>query len=136
MVPTDLNGHTGLTPSLAGTDQAAAAMLAFTAMDMKKARELVLLEVGAITPLADYFLIGTTNTAIQARAVADAVIEKLAESGVHPTHTEGYELGHWILIDYGFLVVHVFTPEEREFYSLERLWGQAPVVRQGEDYRG
>jgi len=138
MGPTDREGHTDLTPSVAGraADPAAAATLAFTAMDMKKARELILLEVRAITPLADYFLIGTANTAIQARAVADAVIEKLAEGGVHPTHTEGYELGHWILIDYGFLVVHVFTPEEREFYSLERLWGQAPVVRRGEDYRG
>ena len=62
----------------------------------------------------------------QTQAICDAVVESLKHAGVRPDHVEGYERGEWILIDYSDLVVHVFTREKRDFYNLERLWGDAP----------
>jgi len=135
MRPTDVDGPDRPAPVTTGPAPAPEqlALAAFSVMEDKKAHALLLLDVSKITPLADYFLIGTGNNPIHCRAIVDAVLEELAKAGRQPSHVEGYELGHWILVDYGFLIVHVFTREEREFYSLERLWGQAPVVRRGEE---
>lgn len=93
----------------------------------KKGEDLIKLHVGAKTTLADAFVIVTGRSNIQTRAIADAVEEA---AGEHLHHVEGYQDGEWILVDLGSVVVHVFTPEQRAFYNLERLWGEhksAPI---------
>ena len=93
-----------------------------------RAADPVLLDMRAVTLITDYFLIchGTSNVHI--RGLADAVIDALKAEKLHPYGTEGYREGHWILIDYGDLIVHIFAQEEREFYDLERLWSDALQV--------
>jgi ribosome-associated protein len=84
------------------------------------------LDMRELTLITDYFLIchGTSNVHI--RALADAVVEALQQRGVRASGVEGYREARWILLDYGDVVVHVFAEEERDFYDLERLWGDAP----------
>ena len=81
-----------------------------------------------ITLITDYFLIchGTSN--VHVRALGDAVLECLKEAGIRPNGIEGRDDARWVLLDYGDLIVHIFGEEEREFYSLERLWSDAPIV--------
>ncbi len=99
-----------------------------TAAD-KKAFEIDVLHVGELTSIAEYFVICSTGSERQSAAVADAIEERLrVDHGVKPLTTEGRSTSRWILIDYGDFVVHVFTEECRKFYSLERLWGDAPNV--------
>jgi ribosome-associated protein len=81
------------------------------------------------TIVADTFMILTGRSKIQTRAIADAIAEKVREHGFSIARTEGYGEGGWILIDLGALVVHVFTPEQRAFYNLERLWGRISEAR-------
>lgn len=108
------------------------AQLAAQLLEDRKGRDVRVLDLRSLTPVTDYFVIATANNPIQARAMADYVEEKLGELGVDRHHVEGYQSGRWILLDYGSVVIHVFNPEEREFYNLERLWGDAPEVeRQG-----
>ncbi|HET9229462.1 MAG TPA: ribosome silencing factor, partial [Thermoanaerobaculia bacterium] len=76
----------------------------------------------------DFFLICTGTSERQVQAIADAVQEKMREEQVRPLHVEGYNRGQWVLLDYGDFVVHIFQEEPRRFYSLERLWGDAPDV--------
>lgn len=104
------------------------AKLAAKALDDKKAVDIKVLKVDDLTVLADYFVIasGTSNTHVG--ALADEVDYKLSQAGVEPTRTEGAGSRSWILIDYGSVVVHVFYPESREFYALERLWADAQPV--------
>ena len=93
----------------------------------KKAFRIDILEVGALTSIADYFIICSTTSERQSNAVADAVEESVwVEHRVKPLLTEGRKTGRWILLDFGDFVVHVFTEECRRFYALERLWGDAP----------
>lgn len=90
----------------------------------KKAEDAVTIDVGAKTILADTFLILTGRSKIQTRAIADAIVEA-AEAASHPVaRLEGYADGGWILIDLGNAIVHVFVPEQRTFYNLERLWSE------------
>ncbi|MDO4732671.1 MAG: ribosome silencing factor [Bacillota bacterium] len=91
----------------------------------KKARELVSLKLSGLTLIADYFVIMSTGSNRQAQAVSDHIYEGLKESGVQALRVEGYQEGQWILLDYGTVVVHIFQDEERAFYDLERLWGDA-----------
>jgi ribosome-associated protein len=81
------------------------------------------------TIVADTFMILTGRSKIQTRAIADAIAESVREHGFSIARTEGYSDGGWILIDLGALVVHVFTPEQRAFYNLERLWGRISEAR-------
>ncbi len=90
----------------------------------KKAEDIVTLDLGGRTIVADHFVIATGRSKIQTRAIADAILEKLRENGFPVARTEGYADGGWILIDLGTVIVHVFTPEQRAFYNLERLWGR------------
>ena len=95
----------------------------------KKAFEIDVLRVGELTSIAEYFVICSTGSERQSAAVADAVEERLrTDHGAKPLMTEGRKTSRWILLDYGDFVVHVFTEECRKFYSLERLWGDAPNV--------
>lgn len=102
--------------------------LAVQALDSKKGKDIRVLYTEEQTTLADYFVIcnGTSNT--QVRALADAVEEMLSKAGEEPHHVEGHRGGEWTLLDYSCVVVHVFTEEAREFYSLERLWSDAAPV--------
>jgi ribosome-associated protein len=92
----------------------------------KKAENLRVLCLRPVSDFADYFLICTGTNERQVQAIADAIQDALRAEGVRPLHVEGARVGHWILVDYGDLVVHVFQPEPRAFYGLERLWSDAP----------
>jgi len=100
----------------------------------KKAYDLVLMEVGHLTSLADHFLICTGRSDTQVQAITQSIEQNLARLGVRPLSIEGYTSGHWVVIDYGDIVVHTFYEPVREFYDLERLWARAPRVRLPEPY--
>lgn len=91
----------------------------------KKADDIVLLDLKKITTMADYFVICSAGSDVQAKVIAEAVVEGLHD-GRHVSHVEGLEAARWILIDCFGVVVHIFRPEARAFYSLEKLWGDAP----------
>jgi ribosome-associated protein len=101
---------------------------AVSAADDRKAVDLKVLHLGKVTDFTDYFMICSGTSERQVQAIADAVQEKLRENKSRPLHVEGYNRGHWVLLDYGDLVVHVFQEEPRRYYALERLWGDAPEV--------
>lgn len=93
------------------------------AAEDKKAEDITVLDLDGRTIVADTFLIATGRSSVQTRAIADAIIEQAKAAGFGIARTEGYSDGNWILIDLGSVVAHVFTPESRAFYNLERLWG-------------
>jgi ribosome-associated protein len=95
----------------------------------KKAQDIVLLRLSAITSFTDYFLICSGNSARQVQAIADEVQAQLKKQGVRPLNVEGYNSAEWVLIDYGPLVVHIFSENARRFYDLERLWRDAEKVK-------
>lgn len=101
--------------------------LAEAALD-RNAENVVALAVGALTSFADAFVIATAGSDRQARAVADAVVEKAKDAGQAVLGVEGYEDGRWILIDAGDVIVHVFVREAREHYDLDRLWADAERI--------
>lgn len=88
-----------------------------------------MLDLEGRTIVADAFVIVTGRSKIQTRSIADAVIEAARADGFTVARTEGYSDGGWILIDLGSIVVHVFTPDQRQFYNLERLWGRSAEAR-------
>lgn len=90
----------------------------------KKAEEITLLNLKKLSSVTDYFVICSVGSSTQARVVADAVLDGLKTRRV-VSHIEGYEAGRWILIDCFNVVVHIFHPEVRDYYGLERLWGDA-----------
>ena len=99
------------------------AILAAKALDEKKGKEISAIEITDITTLADYFVIATGSSNTQINALCGSVEKALKEQANElPLRREGYRDGTWVLLDYGDIVVHVFSPEAREFYSLERLW--------------
>jgi len=101
---------------------------AVQAADDKQAKELVVLDLRKAMGFTDYFVIYSGINARQVRAIADAVIESLSGQGVKPAHIEGYDRSEWILLDYFDFIVHIFAPETRVFYGLERLWGSAERI--------
>ena len=103
-------------------------LLALNAADDKKAVDLALLDLRAAAGFTDFFVICSGTNTRQIRAIADGVMDALAAKGIKPAHIEGYDRSEWVLIDYFDFVVHVFAPETRMFYSLERLWGSAERV--------
>jgi ribosome-associated protein len=94
----------------------------------KKADHVALLDLRKAAGFTDFFVLATGANARQIRAIAEAVEEALSARRIKPSHTEGYERTAWILLDYFDFVVHVFSPETRRFYGLERLWGSAIPV--------
>jgi ribosome-associated protein len=95
----------------------------------KKAFDLDVLSVGKVTSIADYFIICSGSSDRQTKAIADAIEEKMRElHSLKPRLSEGTSSGRWILLDFGDFIIHIFTDECRRFYSLERLWGDAPNV--------
>lgn len=98
------------------------------ALDDKKAENIVALDVCGLTILSDCFLLATGNNAPQLKAMADAAEEKMAEAGETPIDVEGYQSAKWILMDFGDVCVHMFDAQTREFYNLEKIWGDAPKI--------
>lgn len=100
----------------------------------RKATDVVLLDLRQISSATDFFVIASGTSDTHVRAVAEHVMDELRKDGVRAHHVEGLETGRWALIDYIDFVVHVFHPKLREFYQLERLWGDAeqiPLEAQG-----
>lgn len=114
--------------SLAGASSEEIARAIADVLDSMKARDIKLLRVSDKTVMTDYFVIcsGTSNT--QIKALSGEVEYKLGERGVSPLHIEGYETGTWIAMDYAHIMVHIFNREQRDFYKLEKLWGDACEV--------
>ncbi|MFN2459766.1 MAG: ribosome silencing factor [Candidatus Velthaea sp.] len=115
-----LNGRNAL-PDLVDIVRAAA--------EEKKAEDITVIDLEGRTIVADSFVIVTGRSKIQTRSITDAITEHVRENGFSIARTEGYNDGGWILIDLGPVVVHVFTPDQRQFYNLERLWGRVSEVR-------
>lgn len=101
----------------------------------KKALDVTVMDLRGISGEVDYFVICTGQTDVQIRAIVDSVVEKLkTEAGERPLHREGIPgTSRWIVLDYFDLAVHVFNPELRAYYDLERLWGDAPTERVVDD---
>lgn len=95
----------------------------------RKALDLVALDLRGISDATDFFVIASGSSDIHVRAIAEHVIAELKREGERPGHVEGLERGRWVLTDYIDFVVHTFHSRAREFYKLEALWGDAPVVR-------
>ena len=98
------------------------------ACDEKNAENLIALDMQNISLIADYFLICHANNPRQTQAIAEAVKKTVEEKGIIVKHMEGYEQGKWIIIDTGAVLCHIFHHEERQYYNLERLWGDATQV--------
>ncbi len=94
----------------------------------KKASRPVVLALFPLTVITDYFVICSGESTTQVRAIADAVQEAFGREGIKPLGVEGLDYCHWVLLDFGDVIVHVFEQETREFYSLERLWMDAETI--------
>lgn len=103
------------------------ALIAAEAAADKKAEDIVVIDVANLLVVTDYFVICTGQNDRQVRSIADEIEDRLREqAGVKPIGREGTEEGKWVLLDFADIVVHIFQPDERDFYRLERLWGEAP----------
>ena len=103
------------------------ALAAARALYDGKGSDVTVLDVREVTLIADYFIIASGSNPRHVKALADRLSN--TQSGLRkPMHIEGYQLGYWVLLDYGDVVVHLFREDERIFYGLERLWGDAPEV--------
>ena len=96
--------------------------IAANALNEKKAKELAAVKIDKLTVIAEYFLMCTATSSTHVRALADEVEEKLGEAGVQPHHIEGKATG-WLCLDYGTVVIHLLERKQRDYYQLERLWG-------------
>jgi ribosome-associated protein len=94
----------------------------------KKSADIVLLDLRELTTLADYFVICSGGSERQLEAIADGIVGGLRDEGLRAIGREGTSASHWILLDYGSVVVHVFTPPERDYYALERHWSEARTI--------
>ena len=104
------------------------AIIATKALDEKKGANIKLLKIDRVSSLADYFLICTGTSSTHVKSLCDAVEMAMDQAGEPVLRREGHRSGTWVLLDYGCLVVHVFTEETRQFYDLERLWNDAKKV--------
>ena len=94
----------------------------------KKGNDIVLLRTAELTTMADFFVIVSGRSDRQVQALAGAIVDELRDDGIRPLGVEGKQSSRWVLLDFGSVIVHVFAPDEREFYGLERLWGKAAQV--------
>ena len=104
------------------------AAIAARALEEKKARDVTILKTAEQTVLADYFVICNGASSTHIKALVDEVDKQLSEAGEPPIRREGLRSDIWVLMDFGCVIVHVFTDEARKFYNLERLWSDAEVV--------
>lgn len=106
--------------------------LAFNAADDKHAEDIVVLDMKGVSLIADYFLICHGNSDKQVQAIARELKDRAEENGYTVKRLEGFDQARWILVDLGDVVAHVFHKEERGYYNLERLWGDASFVEVGQ----
>ena len=125
MAKTERKRTTAVSPRKRLSTEVAKAVRA--ALD-KKASDVVVLDLRHTPAFTDYFVLCTGHSQRQVKAIADAVEEALHAIKVRPAHVEGYERSEWVLMDFFSFIVHVFTPQMRAFYSLDRLWGDAERI--------
>jgi ribosome-associated protein len=101
---------------------------AISAVLDKKASQVVVLDLRHTPAFTDFFVLCSGQNSRQVKAIADSVEEALRAAGVRPAHVEGYDRADWVLMDFFTFIVHVFAPHTRDFYSLERLWGDAERI--------
>jgi len=104
---------------------------AVDAIDDRKGEQVIVLDLRGLTDATDFFIIASGTSDAHVRGIADGVLRAMQASGHRAYHTEGLTTGRWVLIDYVDFVVHLFHPETRAFYRLERLWQDAPAIRPG-----
>ena len=116
-------------PNRRNHDPRQCALLAAKAADEMKATDIMVQEVGGLMTATDYFVIATAQNNRQVDAIIEKVEEKVRKEGnAKPFHVEGLDEGTWALLDYGDFIVHVFQPEARDYYRLESLWNDAPII--------
>jgi ribosome-associated protein len=93
----------------------------------KKGQDVVIMNLKKLTTMADYFVITSANSDVQAKAITEHIQTKLSEEAIQPWHVEGLGSLTWVLLDFIDVVVHIFQPDTRDFYGLERLWGDAEI---------
>ncbi|SFX53988.1 ribosome-associated protein [Thermoactinomyces sp. DSM 45891] len=104
------------------------AQLAATVAEDKKAHSVTILDIRGLSVFADYFVVCHGNSQTQVQAIVTGIKEKMNEEGIQIRGVEGFQDARWVLVDLGDVVVHVFHRDERDFYDLERLWGDAPKI--------
>ena len=104
------------------TESRELALKAARILDEKGANHIVVLDVGHLTSITDYFVIANGRNTQSVRTLAEDLEDKLAEQGFTPRRKEGQQASRWIVLDYAHVIVHIFHPEERQFYNIERLW--------------
>ena len=98
------------------------ARLAINAMEDKKAEDIRVIDISQVSVLADYFIIASGSNRSQIQTLSDAVEEKLGKAGYPVKQIEGYQNANWVLLDFGDIIVHIFSKEDRLFYNLEKIW--------------
>ena len=116
-------------PMLDRQDAQALAHAIFDVLDARKARDIKVLKVQDQTVIADYFVICTGNSSTQVKSLGGEVEYRLGLRGVDPTHFEGRDNNSWVILDYDSVIVHVFSRESRDFYKLEKLYGDAEEIK-------
>lgn len=104
------------------------ARLCAEAADSKKAFDILILDLRGLTYISDYFVICSANNTSQTVAISDWIGQTLAKTDIRPSHVEGDADAKWVLMDYGDVVVHIFDEQTRLYYSLDKLWGDAPRI--------
>ena len=94
----------------------------------KKAADIVLLDLGGLTTLADYFVVCSGGSERQLDAIANGIVGGMRDEKIRPFGREGTPASHWVLVDFGIVIVHIFTPPERDFYQLEKHWSEARTI--------
>jgi len=95
----------------------------------KKGDNLLLMDLKRRSPITDYFIICTAQSPLHAQAISNEIESRLKKQNIRPHHIEGYTNGQWVILDYWDCLIHIFLSEVRQFYGLERLWGDAPQRR-------
>lgn len=108
------------------------ARLAYEALEDKKGEDIQIIDIKDISSIADYFIIANGSNSSQVDALVDSVMERLSRNGYKPKRVEGVRSASWILMDYGDVVVHVFSKEDRLFYNLERIWRDGRTINREE----
>ena len=108
------------------------AKLAWKALDDKKGNEIRVIDIEKVSSIADYFIIANGDNRKQVQAMSDNVEEMLGRAGYEPKQIEGYQNANWILLDYGDIVVHIFSADDRRFFDLERIWRDGITVSEEE----
>jgi len=107
--------------------------IAYKAADDKRAEDIVVLNMQGVSLLEDYFIICHANSDRQVQAIAKELSEQALLAGYNVKRLEGFDEARWVLVDMGDVVAHVFHKDERAYYNLERLWGDAPMIQVGQD---